>query len=353
MKRNHSLFFFLSLLFISIFLVACGDGEQETQGQEPGTTSNDADGKKSANLKKITIAEPVHLIGYLPLYIAVQEGYFEEAGLDVEIITATGGGHVTSLVSGEVWANIGGPESNEMANGGSPDPIVSVVNVVNKANVYLMAEKGTSPADDSDEALAEFLKGKTLAAGRYGGSPNLLTRWMLLELGLDPDEDVSLEEPADAAATLALVDNGVANIANGAEPQIIEGVNSDVWEEPFFAFPSIGDYPYSVLSVRKSSIEEEPEVVEAFVHAVIRGLEVVYKDKELAESVLRKEFPTLSDEAVVASLERAYEDEHWSLDGYISEESLALTMEVVSKTGIHTDPYSYDELIDMQFVESY
>ena len=47
-------------------------------------------------LKKIVIAEPLHSIGYLPLYIGQQEGFFAEEGLDVEVIQATGGSHMTS-----------------------------------------------------------------------------------------------------------------------------------------------------------------------------------------------------------------------------------------------------------------
>lgn len=60
-------------------------------------------GSEKEELKKITIAEPVHLTGYLPLYAAIHEGYFEEEGLDVEVVTATGGAHVTTVVSGDAW----------------------------------------------------------------------------------------------------------------------------------------------------------------------------------------------------------------------------------------------------------
>lgn len=255
-----------------------------------GCASKDSGGGTEEGLKKIVIAEPVHLIGYLPLYLAIQEGYFEEEGLEVEVITATGGAHVTSLVSGDAWGNIAGPDSNQMANPGSSDPIQGVVNVVNRANVYLMGSSD-EPIDSTNEAeLASYLEGKTIAAGRYGGSPNLLTRWLLLELGLDPDKDVKLEEPADASAVVSLVESGQADIANGGEPQITEGINKGVWNEPFYSFPSLGDYPYSVISVKKSTIENEPEVVESFVKAMLKGLKTVDEDHDLAMEALKKNF---------------------------------------------------------------
>jgi NitT/TauT family transport system substrate-binding protein len=77
---------------------------------------------------------------------------------------------------------------------------------------------------------------------------------------------------------------------------------------------------------------------------------VTYSDRELAIATLKSEFPTLSDEAILASIQRAYDDFLWSEDGYISEESVEKVMDVVEKTGVYTDGYEYSELIDMQFV---
>ncbi|PAF18749.1 nitrate ABC transporter substrate-binding protein [Terribacillus saccharophilus] len=309
-------------------------------------------GGEEEKLKKITIAEPVHLTGYLPLYAAIHEGYFEEEGLDVEVVTATGGAHVTTVVSGDAWGNIAGPDSNALANIDSNDPIVSVVNVVNRANVYLMAGGDTPPAGASEEELAAYLEGKTIAAGRYGGSPNLLTRYLIMELGMEPGKDVLLEEPADASAVVSLVENGQADIANGAEPQIYDGIEKGVWNEPFYGFPSLGDYPYSVISVKQSTIDEDPETVQKFVEAITKALKAVDEDEELAMRVLKKEFPTTEEASLQASLDRAYADELWSKDGYITEEATDKTIDVVTKTGVYKGDYKYEELVNMEFVEA-
>nr|WP_318539606.1 ABC transporter substrate-binding protein [Terribacillus saccharophilus] len=309
-------------------------------------------GDEGEKLKKITIAEPVHLTGYLPLYAAIHEGYFEEEGLDVEVVTATGGAHVTTVVSGDAWGNIAGPDSNALANIDSNDPIVSVVNVVNRANVYLMADGDTPPAGASEEELATYLEGKTIVAGRYGGSPNLLTRYLIMELGMEPGKDVLLEEPADASAVVSLVENGQADIANGAEPQIYDGIEKGVWKEPFYGFPSLGDYPYSVISVKQSTIDEDPETVQKFVEAITKALKAVDEDEELAMRVLKKEFPTTEEASLQASLDRAYADELWSKDGYITEEATDKTMDVVTKTGVYKGDYKYEELVNMEFVEA-
>lgn len=305
----------------------------------------------SGKLKEITIAEPVHLIGYLPLYVAQREGYFKQQGLDVNVIQATGGAHVTAVVSGSAWGVIGGVDSNALANKNNNDPIVGFCNVVNRANVYLVAAKGLAPANNSKQALKAFLKGKKIVAGRHGGTPNLLTRYLLIQLGLDPGKDTQLLEPADASTVVAMLQNGAGQIGNGAEPQISDGISKGVWGEPFYKFSDLGDFSYSVMGTKKSTLQKDPQTVQEFTNAIIKALKTVHTNKALAKKDLKLEFPTLTDAAVTASLNRAYQDNLWSTDGIISQKAVQTDMDVLIKTGIYQSSYSYNTLVNMQFVK--
>lgn len=312
-----------------------------------------------AEVQKLTVAEPVHLIGYLPLYVAIHEGYFAQEGLEVTVVQATGGAHVTAVVSGDAFAVIGGIDSNALANRGSSDPILGIVNCVNRANVYLFARKGLAPYDDGSEELLgwscasmrDFLRDKRIVAGRYGGSPNLLTRYLILECGLDPDKDVTLVENSDASTVTAMLQHGQGDIGNGGEPQISEGITGGIWEEPFVKFPDLGDYAYSVIGVKRSTMDQKPETCEKFVRAMIKALHAVQTDREMAARVLEIEFPTLSEEGRQAALERAYEDKLWSDDGRISEDAVQMTMTVLRASGLFEGEYTYQDAVDMQFVD--
>ena len=307
---------------------------------------------ETAPLQPIVVAEPVHLIGYLPLYVAIHEGYFAEEGLDVTVVQATGGAHVTAVVSGDAFAAIGGVDSYNFANQGNADPIRAIVNCVNRANVYLFARKGLAPASDSAADMADFLRGKVIVAGRYGGSPNVLTRYLVKTVGLDPDVDVILSENADASTVTAMLRYGQGDIGNGGEPQISEGVTAGIFEEPFVKFPDLGDYAYSVIGVRQSTIDNDPETCAAFVRAMLRALEAVHTDRSLAERVLEIEFPTLTPEGRKAALDRAYEDSLWSRDGYISRQAVDTCMQVVSISGLYDGEWDWAQMVDMQFVEA-
>lgn len=115
---------FLLFLFLSVFhllvLTACGSEESES------TTANVSSSEKKDN-KKIVIAEPVHNLGYLPLYVAIDQGFFE--GIDVSVTTLTGGGaHTNAVLTGQAWGFIGGPEHNAFAKakGGELRSIIKI-----------------------------------------------------------------------------------------------------------------------------------------------------------------------------------------------------------------------------------
>lgn len=324
---------FLSVLMITM-LLGCGKTEDEKK------------------LQKLVIAEPLHSIGYLPLYMAQEMGFFAEEGLEIEVIQATGGSHVTAVMSGDAWGVIGGVDSNAIANasGNSPEPVVAICNCVNRANVYLCAAVGQEYTGSTDEELYSYLKGKTINTGRFGGSPNLCIRYLLISLGLDPDKDVTLVEPADTSTSVAIVQNGQADISWATEPQIVDGMEQGIWTDAFYKFTDLGAYTYSVLSVGKSTIENDPETVQKFVNAMLKALAAA-QDEELAVKSAMKEFPTMSESDIRAAITRAYEDQLWSVDGVITPEAVKRDMDVSICTEVYTGEYTFEELVDMQFVK--
>ena len=104
--------------------------------------------------------------------------------------------------------------------------------------------------------------------------------------------------------------------------------------------------------MKKSTIAKDPATVQKFVNAIVKALKTVQSDKDMAQKVLKEEFPTLTAEAMKASLDRAYGDSLWSPDGMISEQAVKTDMDMLIKTGIYKGDYSYDKLADMQFVKN-
>ena len=64
------------------------------------------------NLVKVKLAEVTHSSFYSPLYVALEKGYFKEAGIDLELILTPGADKVSAAVlSGDVEIGFAGAES--------------------------------------------------------------------------------------------------------------------------------------------------------------------------------------------------------------------------------------------------
>ena len=65
-----------------------------------------------SNANKIRLCEVTHSIFYAPLYVAINNGYFTERGLTVELTNGGGADKVmTAVVSGQSDIGLAGPES--------------------------------------------------------------------------------------------------------------------------------------------------------------------------------------------------------------------------------------------------
>ena len=298
---------------------------------------------------ELVVAEPVHGVGYLPLYVAVNKGYFTEQGLNVKVMTVEGGGaHTNAVLTGQAFAFIGGPEHDAFAKLKGAE-LRSVVNVVDRGNVYLVAAAGKGPADKNYTAYA---KGKILAPGLFGGTPNSITRYLVNAWSLDEKKDVTLLETT-TPGILAALKAGQAQIAAVSEPMMTQGIRQGIWDEPFYNVPKeMGPYAYSTLNVRLESIEKEPETVRKFVRGVMAGLKETYAHPDEAMAIAQKEFPTMAPEDLKATLDRTFADELWSHDGMVSPQAWVTAQKVVRNANILKADVPYDNIIDMQFVRA-
>lgn len=332
------------LLTVPLLLAAaCG-------AERPSVTTTAADGTVA-----LTIAEPVHGVGYLPLYVGIREGFFAEEGLDVSTVTLQGGGaHTNAVLTGQAWGFIGGPEHNAFAaaRGGDAVTIKAIANIVNRGNNYLVAAPGLTYDGD----LGAFLQGKTVVTGAYGGTPNSITRFLMAEHDLEEGSDVTVVESADATAALAIVAQAQAQVTVVSEPILGRGVAEGIWQEPFYNIPEeLGPYAFSTLNIRQDSIEEDPETVEAFNRALLKALEVTDTDREKTFEVARLEFPTLEPDVLQRTLDRSYDDELWEFSGQVTPEALTTALDVVRASGVlkdSADPVQYDAIVDMSFLDA-
>jgi NitT/TauT family transport system substrate-binding protein len=302
-----------------------------------------------ASVSELLVAEPVHGTGYLPMYVAMDQGFFKEADITVKIVTIeTGAGHTNAVLTGQAFAFIGGPEHNAFAKLKGAE-LRAVVNCVDRGNVYLSAAKGLAP-DGRD--FAAFVKGKTIAVGQVGGTPNSILRYLLKKWNLDAKSDVGLIEVANSAVPPS-VRSKAAQIGVVTEPFITQGVKAGFMEQPFFNVPKeLGPYAYSTINTRLDTIQKEPEMVKGFVRGMMKALQFTYAKPDAAADVAKKQFPTMALDDLKATLDRSFADSMWSRDGMVSRAAWDTAQSVVRGADILKSDVKYEDIIDMSFVDS-
>jgi NitT/TauT family transport system substrate-binding protein len=321
----------------ALVLAACG-------GPTSGTTT-----APNGNVV-LKIAEPVHGVGYLPLYVGIAKGFFAQEGLDVSTVTLQGGSaHTNAVLTGNAWGFIGGPEHNAFAQAKGAS-VKAIANIVNRGNVYFVAPPAVTPGPD----LAGFLRGKTIVTSSFGGTPNSITRYLLDKLGLNATTDVRLIETGDAASMLTIVQSGQAQVAVTSEPVLGQGVSQGIWGEPFYSVPSeLGPYAYSTLNVTTDSITKDPTIVEKFVRGMRTALAYTNEHRPETFDVARAEFPTFDPAVLQETLNRSYADSLWEYSGVVTPASLDTALSVVRASGVLKDadqPVQYGDVVDMSFM---
>ncbi len=150
----------LSLLLFCAGLTGCGNANS-------GTTKNDK------SLAKITLNEVAHSVFYAPMYVAIEEGYFAEEGIELTLVTGFGADKtMTALLTGEADIGFMGSESTIYTYlGGTQDYAVNFAQLTQRAGNFLVSREPVS------DFSWDMLKGKEVLGGRAGGMPDHDVTW--------------------------------------------------------------------------------------------------------------------------------------------------------------------------------
>ena len=152
---------------------------------------------ENKELVKLTVSEVTHSIFYAPMYAAINNGYFEEDGIEVELVNGLGADKtMTALLSGEADIGFMGPESTIYTyQQGNTDYVVNFAQLTQRAGNFLVSREKTDQFD------WEMIRNKDVIGGRKGGMPQMILEYVLKLKGMDPEKDVNLVQNIDFANT--------------------------------------------------------------------------------------------------------------------------------------------------------
>ena len=274
----------------------------------------DDDGK---DLETVRLAEVAHSIFYAPMYVAIEEGYFEEVGIDIELSLANGADKVSAAVlSGDADIGFAGSEATiYVYNGGEKDYLKTFARLTQKDGSFIVAR------EDIKDFTLDDLVGKTIIGGRAGGMPEMTLEWALSDAGIDPKKDVNIDTSVAFSAMSSAFIGGTGDFVALFEPNALQ-----LEQEGYgYVVASLGELggvvPYTAFFARDSYLNENEELIDNFEKAIQKGIDFVYNssDKEVAEAIV-DQFPDTSIDDLTKIVERYRSIDAWPDNTEFTEE---------------------------------
>lgn len=308
--------------------------------------------KKEAhsNLKKLKLAEVAHTIFYAPQYAAISNGYFEEEGLDIELILANGADNVmSSVLSGDVDIGLSGTEATiYVYNGGEKDYVKTFAGLTQKDGSFLVSR------EKYDNFSLEDLKGKTVIGGRVAGMPELTFEWALRQNGIDPKQDLTIDTSIAFAAMEGAFISGIGDFVTLFEPNALSVEKNGYGYVVAYVGELGGNVPYTAYNARSSFINNNKDVIKSFSNAINKGLKYVLESNSLdiAKSITSF-FPDTSLNDLVKIIDRYKDGGAWKKNISINEQEFVHIQDIII-AGNELDSYvDYDKLIYSEFFKDY
>ena len=335
MKRNYAkrlVSMGLGLLLTLSGLTGCGDKMEVT-----------ADGKT-----KLVLNEVAHSIFYAPMYVAIEEGYFEEEGIELTLITGFGADKtMTAVLTDEADIGFMGSESTIYTYaGGTEDYVVNFAQLTQRAGNFLVSREPVS------DFSWDMLKGKTVLGGRAGGMPEMVFEYILEKNAIDPVTELTIDQSIDFGSTAAAFSGGQGDYTVEFEP------HATMLEEKGdgYVVASLGEdsgyVPYTSFSAKKSFLENHPDTVQAFTNALQRGMDYVqtHTPDEIAKAI-KPQFAETDIQTLTAIVERYYEQDTWKENLIFEEEAFSLLQNILDGAGVLKERVPYEKLVTTEFAE--
>ncbi|MEV1131905.1 ABC transporter substrate-binding protein [Agromyces sp. NPDC049794] len=228
--------------------------------------------------------------------IALEDGLYDDAGIDVTVEQGTGSGPAAQLVAGG-GADMGIADATVIAQqveAGAPLVIVAGQNQISVISINYLNESGIKSVDD--------LKGKRIAVPQGGGSGAFLFPLFLERNGLS-EADVEVVNMAPTAMVPSLLEGNVDAMVGDIQVNAMNLTNQGAdWDQFIFADYGVAT-PSQSMFTTQDFLKENPESVRAVVAATLKGWESAMEDPDHAAAVVKKLLPDSVESVTKGELE--------------------------------------------------
>ena len=287
------------------------------------------------DLKKITVCEVAHSVFYAPLYAAIELGYFEEAGYNIELVNGNGADKVmAALLSKDAQIGLMGPEASIYVYLGEQENYaINFAQLTRTDGSFIVGRENISNFTLQD------LKGKTILGGRKGGVPEMTLEYVLKQAGLLVGQDdesvianggVMVRTDVQFGAMAGAFSSGEGDFTTLFEPTATSVVNN----KKGYILSSVGEYtgeiPYTAFCALKDYLNANEETIQDFTDILYRAqIWVLSSTPEEVAKTIHPQFTSNSIEELTVAMEKYKEINAWSNNPFFSENALENLMKIM------------------------
>jgi len=298
---------------------------------------------KQGDLKVIELNEVTHSVFYAPLYLAIEEGYFEEEGLKINL--TNGGGadkSMTAVLSGDAHIGLMGPETViYVYNQGKVDHPIVFGQLTQKDGSFLVSRKPEPNFQWSD------LKDKEILAGRKGGVPAMTFEYILNEKNMFNGKDFTLNFDVQFNLMTSAFLSNTADYCTVFEPTASEYQALGKWHIVASVGEAGGEIPYTSFIALKSFVKNNKSTLESFMKALKKAHEFIATktEKEVAEAIV-KQFPSTTITSIETSIKSYKSIDAWKTDLQGTEESYNRLQDIMSNANELSSRVAFEKIVD-------
>ena len=298
--------------------------------------------------KLIKVNEVTRSVFYAPQYAAINNGYFKENGISIELSTGQGADAVmTSVLANQCDIGFAGPEASiYVYNEGKEDYTQVFAQMTKRDGSFLVAK------EDTDNFSWQDLKGKTVIPGRKGGVPYMTLEYVLKENGINPETDLTLDDSIKFDLMAGAFSSGDAEYVTLFEPT----ASLTEKEGKGYVVASVGEasgeIPYTAYFAKKSYIENNEDTIQKFTNAIYKGQQYVkeHTSTEIAE-VIQSFFPDTDIEQLANAVQSYKDIDAWNETPVLKEEAYHRLEEVMTMAGELQEKAPYEKVINNKYAE--
>ena len=322
----------MALLLSLLPLTACG---QETPAEETRETVT------------LQVCEVTHSVFYAPFYAAMELGYFEEEGIEIELTNGGGADKVmTAVLTGQADIGLAGPEAAIYVYKEGREDHPMVFGQLTKRDGSFLVGREDVPFD------WEMLRGSHIIGGRKGGVPEMTLEYVMGQNGITPHEDAYVDTSVQFNMMAGAFTGGTGDYVALFEPTATEVVQAGKGYILTSIGQESGEIPYTAFFASKSYMKENSDIIQRFTNAMAKAQTWVQETAaaDIAKAI-SPQFPD-SDMAVLTTVTQRHKDiDAWNATPVMKQEAFERLEAVMENAGELDGRVPFEKLVDNSFSE--